>query len=157
MAKYVKKDKAEMEANPCVPAVASRKLSNVGRKLEGDGPKYPNKVKRSDKPGYVPAKKGGGRGVKTLTARKILTEFYLAYGEMGGLPALAKWGEENPDNFYPLLEKLLTQQIIAKAIDESEGGGDGSQDRHVYVVRFSDINHETGIIDVTPQQHNQEE
>ena len=40
---------------------------------------------------------------------RVRNAFDFAFGLIGGVPALALWGAQNPDKFYPLLAKMQPQ------------------------------------------------
>lgn len=58
--------------------------------------------------------KGGGRKKGSINERtkKVKEAIELAFEEMGGVPALVKWGKANPNIFYgQVWPKLLPLQI----------------------------------------------
>jgi hypothetical protein len=60
-----------------------------------------------------PGERRGGRkiGTPNKTTRSIREAFVEAFDELGGAPALARWGRENPNLFYPLASKLIPTEI----------------------------------------------
>jgi len=58
-------------------------------------------------------KKWGGRvkGTPNKVTATVKEAFKVAFEEMGGAPALAKWGMENPTEFYKLASKLIPTEV----------------------------------------------
>lgn len=59
-----------------------------GKKTGGRRPGSPNKV--------------------TASIKQAITE---AFGKLGGVPALVRWGEQNPDGFYALWGRLAPREV----------------------------------------------
>lgn len=54
---------------------------------------------------------GRPKGVPNKITTSIKAAFKEAFDEMGGAPALVKWGAENPTEFYKLVTKLIPTEI----------------------------------------------
>lgn len=75
----------------------------------------------ADKPKPPNAGKGRVKGVPnktTASAKAALTE---AFDKLGGVPALVKWGQAKPSDFYGIWSKLIPAEIKAEL--SSPGGG----------------------------------
>lgn len=64
--------------------------------------------------------KTGGRkkGTPNKTTTEVKAALIEAFDELGGVDALAKWGAENPTEFYKLWVKILPTQ--SSDSDESD-------------------------------------
>ena len=62
---------------------------------------------------HLKGKKTGGRqkgSVNKVTA-SIKEAFMIAFDKSGGSKTLTEWAIENPDKFYPLLAKIIPQEV----------------------------------------------
>lgn len=66
--------------------------------------------------------KTGGRkpGAPNKVTTSVKEALVQAFDKLGGVPALVKWGRENPTEFYKIWTKILPAQAIGI---ESESGG----------------------------------
>lgn len=55
--------------------------------------------------------KGRKPGQVNKTTASMKEAFREAFDELGGAPALAKWAEKNPGEFYKLASKLIPVQL----------------------------------------------
>jgi hypothetical protein len=56
-------------------------------------------------------RKKGSTNKVTVAVKDALTQ---AFSLMGGVKALAAWGKDNPELFYPIWSKLLPQEVKAE-------------------------------------------
>ena len=84
--------------SPAKPKAANRKTAEIGKGKPGPGrPKgTPNKV--------------------TASIKQAITE---AFDNLGGVPALVRWGQANPDGFYGLWGRLAPKVVV---VSGPEGG-----------------------------------
>lgn len=72
---------------------------------------------------------GRPKGVPNKFTSSVKEAFAEAFGTLGGAPALAKWGKENPTDFYKLASKLIPAEVNAAV----EGN------LTVEIIKFADI------------------
>lgn len=65
--------------------------------------------------GSKPGERRGGRqkGTPNKTTTSVKSALIEAFEKMGGVKAFAKWGQENPTEFYKLYVKMLPQEVHA--------------------------------------------
>lgn len=70
-------------------------------------------------------RKTGGRkaGVPNKRSAAVKDALIQAFEELGGIPALVKWGRKSPDEFYKLWGRLMAIQEQRDLRIESESGG----------------------------------
>lgn len=64
-------------------------------------------------------RRGGGRpkGAVNKTTKAVKEALVEAFDELGGVPALVKWGQKNPTGFYQLWGKLMPIQAEVSGAD----------------------------------------
>lgn len=64
-----------------------------------------------------PRPPGAGRkaGTPNKTTSSIKAAFVAAFDKLGGVPALVKWGQDNPTDFYKLVSRLIPVEVQAKS------------------------------------------
>lgn len=68
-------------------------------------------VKSAARPKPPNAGKGREKGVPNKTTVAVKAALTAAFEELGGVPALVKWGKENETEFYKLWAKLLPTEV----------------------------------------------
>lgn len=63
------------------------------------------------------AGKGRKPGVPNKTTAAMKEAFRKAFDEMGGVPALVKWGKANRTDFYKLAARLIPHEIVGPGTD----------------------------------------
>lgn len=58
---------------------------------------------------------GSGRkkGVPNKVTASMRQAWMDAFDKLGGVPALVRWGEANPDDFYKAVTKLIPQDVTS--------------------------------------------
>lgn len=57
------------------------------------------------------AGKGRPKGSKNKFGQEAKEAFALAFEGIGGVPALTKWAQKNPETFYKLYSKLIPVEL----------------------------------------------
>jgi hypothetical protein len=71
---------------------------------------------------------GSRRGKPNKATASIKEALLLAFNELGGVPALVKWGKDNPTEFYKQCTKLIPVEVTGK------GGSDLVQAVRIIIV-----------------------
>lgn len=58
------------------------------------------------------AGKGRPKGSPNKTTASIKAAITEAFEQLGGVPALVKWGKANPGEFYKLWGRLAPQEVV---------------------------------------------
>ena len=66
----------------------------------------PNRFRKGDG-----KKKGRPKGSTNKTPRAVALALQEAFDELGGVPSLVAFGQNNPQEFYKLWVKMLPQQV----------------------------------------------
>jgi len=64
-----------------------------------------------------PATSGRKKGVHNHVTVSIKDAITQAFGKLGGIPALVRWGKDHPDAFYALWSRMAPREV-----DVTSGG-----------------------------------
>ncbi len=59
------------------------------------------------------AGKGRKKGVPNKVTASMRQAWLDAFDQLGGVPALVRWGQSNPDDFYKAVTKLIPQDVTS--------------------------------------------
>lgn len=66
----------------------------------------------------TPPRYGRLAGTKNKTHSTIRWGLVEAYRQLGGVDGLVRWGQSNPDLFYPLLAKLIPAEMAEAGLGQ---------------------------------------